>query len=92
MYCKKCGAALPSRGFVCRSCGVMMDSEQIKMQKEHIKNEENKRIEINLLSDKYSSEPINRDYKKNKESKVIGVIFVLIVLVLLIIFALLKVM
>ena len=33
MYCKKCGAALPSTGFVCRSCGAMMDEEQIKMQK-----------------------------------------------------------
>ena len=33
MYCKKCGAALPSTGFVCRSCGAMMDEEQIKTQK-----------------------------------------------------------
>lgn len=51
MYCKKCGAALPSHGFVCKSCGTMMDSDQIKEQKEYMKNADNKKIEVNLLSD-----------------------------------------
>ena len=42
MYCKRCGAALPSEGYVCKSCGAMMSEEQIKMQKEY--NSDNKFI------------------------------------------------
>ena len=92
MYCKKCGAALPSRGFICKSCGCLMDGDQIKEQKEHIKNEENKRIELNFLSDKYSSNPINRDYSKNKDNKYLGAVIIIIVVIILIVFAILKVM
>lgn len=92
MYCNKCGASLPSRGFVCKNCGTMMDSDQIKEQKEHIRNEENKRIEINFLSDKYSNEPINREYKKIKENKYLGAVLIILIVIILIIIALLKVM
>jgi len=92
MYCKKCGAGLPSRGYVCKSCGTMMDSDQIKKQKEYIRNEENKKIEINFMSDRYSREPINRDYKKFKENKYLGAVLIVLVVLFLIIFALLKVM
>lgn len=92
MYCKKCGSALPSHGFVCKSCGTMMDSEQIKMQKEFEKNEDNKKIEVSLLSDRYSREPINRDYSKRKDNKLLGVIFIVLVVIILIIIAILKVM
>lgn len=92
MYCKKCGASLPSHGFICKRCGTMMDSEQIKVQKEHLKNEENGKIEVNLLSDKYSREPINRDYSKKQDNKYLGILFIVLVLVILIILAILKVM
>lgn len=92
MYCKKCGAALPSRGYVCKSCGAMMDSDQIKEQKEHIKNEENKKIELNFLSDRYSKEPIQRNYGKIKENKYLGAVFIILIVIILIIFAILKVM
>ena len=92
MYCKKCGSALPSRGFICKSCGTMMDKEQIKMQKEYIKNSENEKIELNFLSDKYSKEPVNRNYAKHKEYKFVGVLIIVLVLFILIILALLKVL
>lgn len=92
MYCKRCGAALPSHGFVCKSCGTMMDSEQIKEQKEHIKNEDNKKIEINLLSDRYRKEPINRDYSKRKDNKLLGGILIVLIVIILVIIAILKVM
>ncbi len=89
MFCKRCGAALPSQGFVCRSCGAMMDEEQIKAQKEAI---EKNKVEVNLLSDRYSKEPINRDYKKHKESKYLGAMLIVLVVIILIIVAVLKVM
>ena len=71
MYCKKCGAALPSHGFICKRCGTLMDSDQIKEQKEYMKNEDNQKVEVNLISDKYRREPINRDYSKRKDNKLI---------------------
>ena len=92
MYCKKCGAALPSHGFICKQCGTMMDSEQIKEQKEYIKNEENQKIEVNLLSDRYRSTPVNRDYSKRKDNKLLGGILIILVVIILIIIAILKVM
>lgn len=92
MYCKKCGAALPSHGYVCKSCGTMMDSDQIKEQKEFSRNDDNKKMEVNLLSDRYRREPIHRDYSKRSDNKLLGAIFILLILVLLIIIAILKVM
>lgn len=92
MYCKRCGAALPSHGFVCKSCGTMMDSEQIKEQKEYMKNDDNKKIEVNLLSDRYQKDPISRDYSKRKDNKLLGAILIILIILILIIIALLKVM
>lgn len=92
MYCKKCGAALPSHGFVCKSCGTMMDEEQIKMQKQIMNEKDKTKIEVNLLSDKYSREPIHRDYKKRTENKYLGAILIVLVVIALIIVAILKVM
>lgn len=83
---------MPSHGFVCKSCGTMMDSEQIKEQKEYMKNESNKKIEVNLLSDRYRNEPINRDYSKRKDNKLLGAILIVLVVIILIIIAILKVM
>lgn len=90
MFCKKCGAALPSQGYICLSCGTMMDEEQIKKQKEFIKEKE--KSEVNLLSDRYSREPINRDYRKQSENKYLGAILVVLVVIILVIVAILKVM
>lgn len=92
MYCKKCGAALPSHGYICKSCGTMMDSDQIKEQKEFMKNSDNQKIELNLLSDRYRREPINRDYSKRKDNKLLGALLIVLVVIVLIIIAILKVM
>ena len=92
MYCKKCGAALPSTGFVCRSCGAMMEEEQIKMQKKFQEEKNKTKIEVNLLSDQYRREPVNRNFEKQKESKYLGAILIVLVVIILVILAILKVM
>ncbi len=88
MFCKRCGAPLPSHGFVCPKCGAMMSEEQIKEQKNFNKDNKN----IILLSDLYSKNPIKRDYSKIKDNKFIGAIIIVLVLLVLIIIAIIKVM
>lgn len=92
MYCKKCGAALPSHGFVCKSCGAMMDEEQIKMQKKIRDEKEKTRFEVKLFSDQYRQEPVNRDYTKRKDNKYLGAILIVLIVIVLIVVAILKVM
>lgn len=92
MFCKKCGASLPSYGYICKSCGTMMDSEQIRTQKNFMREREKTINEVNLISDRYSSEPINRDYRKHTENKYLGAIFIVLVIIVLVILAILKVM
>ena len=91
MYCKKCGAALPSHGFVCKRCGTMMTEEQIREQKK-LRQDTNEKMEVHLNSDRYSIEPINRDYKKNKDNKYLGAVVIVLVVLILIIIAIFKVM
>ena len=90
MFCKRCGAALPSEGYICKKCGAMMSEEQIIKQKSFNKEKENK-FKVSLMSDKYNSD-INRDYGKRKENKFLGLIIVLVILIVLIIIGILKVM
>ena len=93
MFCNKCGAALPSRGYICKSCGAMMSKEHIQAQKEFNLGNKRESNELVFLSDKFSKEPINRDYgEKPRENKWLGVLFIVVVLIVLIIFAILKVM
>lgn len=89
MYCKRCGSALPSHGFVCKNCGAMMDSNQIREQKEHMKNDSSK-TNINLLSEQYGV--MHGNLKKVKENKFLGALIIILVLILLIVIAILKVM
>ena len=91
MYCKKCGAALPSHGFVCRSCGAMMDEEQIKMQKKMMEEKDKTKIEVKLLSDQYSVEPIKSDYERRNENKYLGAVLIVLVVIILVIVAILRV-
>ena len=92
MHCKKCGAALPSHGFICKSCGAMMDEEQIKMQKQYASEKNEELMEVSLMSDKYRREPINRDYGKRRENKYLGALLIVLVVIVLIVVAILKVM
>lgn len=88
MYCKRCGSALPSHGFICKSCGAMMDINQIKEQKGYMK--ENK--QVTLMSDLYDSNPNKRNFEKIKENKYLGAIVIVLIFIILIIVAILKVM
>jgi len=93
MYCKKCGSALPSHGFICKNCGALMNNKQIGRQKKFM-NENEKKNEVKFLSDMYRDEPLNRNFKENKkigENKFLGAIFIVLVLIILIIIAILKV-
>lgn len=92
MFCNKCGAALPNRGYICKFCGAMMSPEQIKSLKEMLSNQDKDKFQVNFVSDKYSDTPINRDYKKRKENKFLGALVIILVLIILIIIAILKVM
>ena len=87
MYCKKCGSALPSYGYICKNCGAMMDKEQIKEQKENIINNK-KEQEVNLLSLQYDQ--THEQPKKLKENKVLGGLIILLVLLILVIIAIIK--
>ncbi len=89
MYCKRCGAALPSEGYICKSCGAMMSEEQIKSQKELMNDN---KFEVNLMSDKYNPGGINRDYTVRKENKFLGILLVVLIIIVIIIIAILKVM
>ena len=89
MYCKRCGAALPSRGFICRRCGAMMSEEQIKEQKKFMRENKN---DVYLKSDEYNNNTVKRDYKKRNENKYLGVIFIVLIVIILVIVAILKVM
>ncbi len=80
--------ALPSTGFICKSCGAMMSSEQIKQQKEYIKQQDNNKVF--LKSDIYNKEPI--EYKNKKENKILGALLIILIVILLIILAIFKVM
>ena len=51
MNCKRCGAKIYSGTYICPNCKVLMDSEQIKLQKELMKNDVC--IKEGLISEKY---------------------------------------
>ena len=90
MYCKRCGHALPSEGYICHNCGAMMSKEQIDMQNKY-RNEQKKNKEVTLLSDKYNL-GIKRDYEKRKENKFLGALFIAAIMIILVIIAIIKVM
>lgn len=56
MYCKRCGASLPSTGFLCTNCGFMMDTEQIKKQREQ--------MQMNPLNQKSQMAGVRFGHKK----------------------------
>ena len=63
MYCKKCGFALPSHGYICLNCGAMMSKEQIDKQKKFFKEQKNL-IDGNIANIKYK--------KREHENKLLG--------------------
>ncbi len=92
MNCKRCGKPLPSTGFICRNCGTLFDTDQIKEQKERI-NQENK-DKIYHMSE-FLPDGTPRKYTKEEnpikgENKALGLIIILVALCIVIVIALLK--
>ena len=89
MFCKRCGSALPSEGFICKVCGAMMDQEQINEQRKFIKENERK-VKPLLMSQKYGRKNniVYNDEKTNTGlmSAVLFIIIVFLVVLSLIIF------
>ncbi len=85
MNCKRCGSPLPSSGFTCNNCGAMMDSDQIKLQKE-IMNNNIKKNDL-PLSQKYGNKKeifIGRNKEENK-FRGIGIFLCILLFIFLII-------
>jgi len=85
MNCKRCGTPLPSSGYLCSHCGLMMDSNQIEIQKQMIKNNNSYRAE--LVSEKYGGKKQVFQGREQNENKVLGAIVISGVLLLIIISA-----
>lgn len=81
MKCKRCGHLLPSVGYTCTNCGMMMSIEQIKEQKQ--RNQDTPKRE-ELLSEKYGHKDFI--YKEREKAKwnYVGLLFVFLVLLLLV--------
>lgn len=86
MKCKRCGCELPSRGFLCSNCGMMMDSDQIKEQKELMKNDSG--MKDLLLSEKYGNKKQIFQKRVDGENKIVGFVVILSVILLIILIAL----
>ena len=84
MYCKRCGHALPSEGYICKNCGAMMSKEQINAQKKYMYEQKKNPNNVSLLSERYNGN-VKRDLEKRKESKFLGVILIILVVILLVI-------
>ena len=84
MFCKRCGASLPSTGFLCTNCGFMMDTEQIKQQKEFMKeNKQGKNVE--MISERYGKNKIlYQKREKEKNSILKSALFLFFLLFLLV--------
>ena len=88
MNCKRCGAVLPSEGYMCKVCGALMDQEQIAAQKENMKaNPTTKRP--TLFSEQYG---VKKEYQPAETSNkglmaaVMLIIVVFLIAISLIIF------
>lgn len=87
MVCKKCGRALPSEGFVCKNCGVLMTEEQIKEQKEYMK-ENNTKYKTKFIGEEYNNGKLFES-RDNSSNKLMGLLVVGGVLLIIIIIAIL---
>lgn len=87
MYCKKCGSPLPNDGYICKFCGTMVAKDQIKEQKELIKEH---KYDQRLKTEKYGQAKINyQTEEKPKENKFLGIAIIVAVIIFLIILAIL---
>lgn len=83
MFCKRCNNPLPSEGFVCKFCGALMSEEQIKTQKENMKNNS---LKGGFTTSKYGNfNKIKYDTNKNNDNKALMGAAMLIIIVFLIV-------
>lgn len=87
MECKRCGHALPKTGFVCTNCGMMMNVEQIKTQRENIKMEN--KMNTLLVSEKYGHKNFIYEKREEKPKKGKGILLFLGILLLIILLGIL---
>ncbi len=81
MICKRCGAALPSTGFLCTNCGFMMDAEQIKKQKELM--QANKRQNnVEMISERYGKNKVLYQRREKERHSIFKPILFLFLLLL----------
>lgn len=78
MNCKRCGFPLPSSGYVCTNCGTMMDSEQIKMQKERMATNPN-----SMFAQPYQKKEVLYQKREEDKKKYTGILFLIIIVLLL---------
>lgn len=83
MQCKRCGAPLSSEGYLCKQCGMMMDSDQIIEQKKYQDlTGLNKKTEF--VSEKYGGKQQIFIGREEKEASLKGIVILFIILILLI--------
>lgn len=86
MVCKRCGNNLPASGFNCPHCGVMMDNEQIKYQKEMMNNNIRN---TQMVSEKYGLKKFIFQKREEVKTKFIGLILIVGILFAIVVFAIL---
>jgi uncharacterized membrane protein YvbJ len=83
MNCKRCGNPLPSKGYVCSFCGLMLDNKQIDMQKELLKN--NTQLKPDLVSEKYGGKSQVFQSREDKPTSYLGIFIIFGILLLIIV-------
>lgn len=80
MHCKRCGFPLPSTGYLCTNCGSVMDTEQIKKQKEQMKMNPKPKQEQMLSMRFGKKELFQKREETNKNYSIFFLLFFLFVL------------
>lgn len=85
MNCKRCGSPLPSQGYICSHCGMLMSSEQIEIQKTLLKDN-NAHLKADLVSERYGGKKQIFQGREGNDNKYISIflLFGVIALILLI--------
>ena len=91
MDCKRCKSPLPSQGYVCKQCGMLMSSEQIELQKTFMK-ENNMHLKAELISEKYGGKKQIFEMREKDENNLIfftfffGVLLIIFIIVIVVYF------
>lgn len=82
MNCNRCGSPLPSHGYVCKQCGMMMSSGQLEQNRKW--NKENNQNGFNNYNNDFKPLKTNKEKYNIKIALIIvGILLFLIVLAIL---------